>query len=300
MGTWYGLTVQIRQISGKNVLVTAITGSSVDKYFPRGDNFWDRSDFNKDPNAINLQSCLNAGTTGYDGLGLPAGLTPPPGYIQGQEADGAIYFSNGNVANPCDFSTPRRVGTWNGLVVQIRQFPNNISGLVTAFEGSSNDKYLPRGDNFWDNFTKDANVEQYRACLNAGESSWYGLSKPGSVTPPPGYLQGYEPDGAIFFSTNGARKAAPVPEVPAELPMLIRVRPNPAHYELTVTFDLLKAQSVPVRLLDMQGKVVQQQTYPGEAGRNERVLNVAPLPVGMYMLEVKMDGQRIIQKVLKE
>ncbi|GAB2561507.1 hypothetical protein GCM10027190_09010 [Spirosoma areae] len=74
VGTWNGLTVQIRSISGKNVLVTAITGSSTDKYYPRGDNFW--GNFNLDPNAAGLQSCLNAGNTAWYGLALPGGLTP--------------------------------------------------------------------------------------------------------------------------------------------------------------------------------------------------------------------------------
>ena len=49
VGTWNGLTVQIRSINGKNVLVTAVTGSPSDKYYPRGDNFW--GSFDLGPNA---------------------------------------------------------------------------------------------------------------------------------------------------------------------------------------------------------------------------------------------------------
>lgn len=300
MGTWYGLTVQIRRISNKNVLVTAVTGSSTDKYYPRGDNFWGSCSL--DPNAANLQGCLNAGSTGFGGLSFPGGLTPPSGYYQGAEQDGAVFFAqNGtNPQNPCDFSTPRQVGTWNGLNVQIRQFSNNKRVLVTAVPGASNDKYYPRGDNFWDNFTKNADAEQYRACLNAGNTGWYGLSFPSGVTPPSGYQQGQEQDGAIFFSTNGLRKAAPEGEVSAETLALVKVRPNPAQDEVMVTFYLKEVASVPVRLLDLQGKVMQQHTFMGVAGANERVLDVSALPMGIYALEAVVDQQRIIYKLVKE
>ncbi|AQG78234.1 M4 family metallopeptidase [Spirosoma montaniterrae] len=299
VGTWYGLTVQIRHINGKNVLVTAITGSNPDKYYPRGDNFW--GSFSLDPNAANLQGCLNAGSTGWGGLSLPGGLTPPPGYSQGTEADGAVYFvANGGPppANPCDFSQPRHVGTWNGLNVQIRQFPNNKRALVTAEPNSSNDKYYPRGDNFWDNFTKTSDAEQYRACLNAGNTGWWGMSFP-SISPPGGYQQGNAPDGAIFFSTNGLRKAASAGPTPENV-SLVTVRPNPAQTVITVGFVLAEAQRVSMQLLDLQGRTVKQQSHAGVAGMNEPVLNIASLPAGQYMLEVRLGTERIMQKVIKE
>jgi bacillolysin len=301
VGTWYGLTVQIRRISNKNVLVTAINdGSGVDKYYPRGDNFW--YSFTPDPNAVNLQSCLNAGNTDYSGLSFPGGIAPPPNYTQGRENDGAIFFTNGgSPPDPCALSL-RQVGTWNGLLVQIRQFPNNKRALVTAVAGSSNDKYYPRGDNFWDNFTKDPGADQYRVCLNAGDTDWWGLTFPG-ISTPSGYQQGRENDGAIFFSTNGQRVAAPA-EIPDNLSVedvaLVKVRPNPAQTEITVSIQLDAPESVPMRLLDMQGRAVQQHTVQGVTGLNERVLNVAALPTGTYMLDVRVGNQRIVQKVVKE
>lgn len=298
MGTWYGLTVQIRQISGHNVLVTAITGSATDKYYPRGDNFW--GSFSVDPNAAGLQSCLNAGSTGFGGLALPGGLNPPAGYHQGTEADGAVYYelNGGSTPNPCDFSTPRNVGTWNGLIVQIRQFPNNKRALVTAIANASNDKYYPRGDNFWDNFTKNADAEQYRACLNAGDTPWWGLGFPG-VSTPPGYQQGTESDGAVFFSTNGQRKAAPQATVQEGAP-LVTVHPNPVQDEVTIAFVLSKAATVPIRVLDLQGKVLKQQTVQGRTGNNEHTIRLSGLPVGVYGLEVTIEQQRSVTKLIKE
>ena len=297
VGTWNGLIVQIRQISGHNVLVTAIPNSPNDKYYPRGDNFW--GGFNLDPGAAGLQSCLNAGTTAWWGLTMPGGLTPPSGYYQGQESDGAVFFAqNGtNPVNPCDVS-PRHVGTWNGLNVEIRTFANGQHALVTAIPGSSNDKYYVRGNNFWDNFTKDGGADQYRPCLNVGDTDWWGMTKPGSVNPPSGYQQGTSPDGAIYFSTNGLRVGVFEPTV--EQVALSTIQPNPAQDEVTVTFLLKEAGDVPVRLVDLQGRVHQQHLYKGVAGKNERTLRVGSLATGIYALEVVFDRQRVVHKLIKE
>ena len=115
---------------------------------------------------------------------------------------------------------------------------------------------------------------------------------------PPGYQQGTSPDGAIYFSTNGLRVGAPEPT--AEEVALVNVYPNPAQAEVRVTFTLKEAVDVAVRLLDIQGRVYQQQTYKGMAGKNERVLNVSSLAAGMYALEVVLEQQRIIHKLVKE
>ena len=301
VGTWSNLTVQIRQISGKNVLVTAVVGSSSDKYYPRGDNFWNQ--VNIDPNAANLQGCLNAGSTDFGGLVIPGGLNPPSGYVQGQEQDGAIfYYLGGNPPPPniCDFSVPRTVGTWNGLTVQIRQYPNNKKVLVTAVNGASNDKHYPRGDNFWDNFTKNADAEQYRTCLNGGTTEWYGLAIPGGVSPNGGYQQGQEQDGSIFFSTNGLRKAAPEGEPTIESVALVTFRPNPVQETVTVRYALTKAATVPVRVLDIQGRVMQTHSLVGVAGQNEQTLDVSSLATGLYAVEVLLNQERIIHKMVKQ
>ena len=191
------------------------------------------------------------------------------------------------------------MGTWNGLNVQIRQFANNRQALVTAQVNSSNDKYFARGDEFWDNFTKDASAEQYRSCLNTGDAGWYGLAFPSGISPPSGYQQGSEQDGAVFFSTNGLRVAAPGAILEEEV-TLAHVRPNPAQDEVTVTFQFKAADSVKVRLLDLQGRMRQQQTYQGVAGPNKRVLRISSLVTGIYALEVSFEGQRVIHKLVKE
>ncbi|MVM34443.1 T9SS type A sorting domain-containing protein [Spirosoma sp. HMF4905] len=297
VGTWNGLIVQIRQISGRNVLVTAIPNSPTDKYYPRGDNFW--GNFTPDPGAVGLQSCLNAGNTDWYGFTFPTTISPPSGYYQGTEQDGAVFYSqNGtNPQNPCDVS-PRHVGTWNGLNVEIRTFPNGKHALVTAVPGSSNDKYYVRGDNFWDNFTKDAGVDQYHDCLNAGITDWFGLTFPGGIYPPAGYQQGTSPDGAIYFSTNGLRVAAT--EAIEESVALVKFHPNPVQEELTLMVQLKEAGDIVVRLIDLQGRVQHKQAFKGIAGTNEQTISISSIATGIYALEVTLGNQRIIQKVVKQ
>ena len=201
VGTWNGLEVQIRQYGDKRMLVTAIPNSATDKHYPRGDNFWDA--FTKDSGVDGLRACLNAGNTSYGGVAAPDNLPTPSGYTSGREADGAFFFerSSGGGGN-CDFAQPRRVGTWNGLDVQIRQYGDKRV-LVTAIPNSLTDKCYPRGDNFWDAFTKDSGVDGLRACLNGGNTSYGGVAAPNNLPTPSGYNSGQEADGAFFFERSG-------------------------------------------------------------------------------------------------
>ena len=101
----------------------------------------------------------------------------------------------------CDFTQPRRVGSWNGLEVQIRKYGDK-NVLVTAIPNSATDKHYPRGDNFWDSFSKDAGADALRACLNAGSTGWGGLAAPANLATPAGYRSGNESDGAFFFEQS--------------------------------------------------------------------------------------------------
>lgn len=103
VGTWNGLNVQTRQYTVSGVatwfIVTAINGSTADKHFPRGQNFADRGDISWTNGVIN-KTCLGGGSTGYDGLVFPSGITVPSGYVQGTEPDGAVYFQQTTCTPP--------------------------------------------------------------------------------------------------------------------------------------------------------------------------------------------------------
>ncbi len=164
--------------------------------------------------------------------------------------------------------------------------------------GSNNDKYYVRGDNFWPNFTPDSGAEQYRSCLNAGTTEYGGLTLPTGITPPPGYQQGTENDGAVYFSTNGLRATATEPALAESA--LVQVWPNPAQDVITVTFTLKEAGDVQLRLVDLRGRVQQVRTEKGIVGKNERTFGVESLSPGLYMLEVTLEGRRVNLKLVKE
>ncbi|AQG78478.1 hypothetical protein AWR27_03460 [Spirosoma montaniterrae] len=112
-----------------------------------------------------------------------------------------IDDTGGGNTNTCDVGQPRRVGSWNGMEVQIRQF-NDRRVLVLVQPGSSTDKHYPRGDNFWDSFSKDGGADQYRGCLNGGNTGWGGMEGPAGLATPAGYRASQEADGAKFFERS--------------------------------------------------------------------------------------------------
>ncbi|MBO0936585.1 T9SS type A sorting domain-containing protein [Fibrella sp. HMF5335] len=298
VGTWNGLNVEIRTFANdRHALVTTIPGASNDRYYVRGDNFWNY--VTRDGGVDQYRFCLNNGATAWEGLSLPGGIVPPAGYQQGTSPDGAVFFAQSDPAlqSICDVS-PRHVGTWNGLNVEIRTFANDRHALVTTIPGASNDRYYVRGDNFWTYFTKDGGVDQYRFCLNSGATAWRGLSLPSGIVPPVGYQQGTSPDGAIYFSINGLRAAAAEPALDESSP--VYVQPNPAQDVATVIFILRDAGDVQLRLLDLQGRVRQTRTDRGIAGKNERTLVIGSLSTGLYILEVTLEGRRVNRKLVKE
>ena len=128
-------------------------------------------------------------TNGNDNLIMTQAVTLP--YTLVDDTDGGS----------CDFAQPRHVGNWNGLDVQIRQYGSRVV-LVTVAINTATDKHYPRGDDFWNRFDKDpnvSNVEQYRACLNGGNTNYGGLAAPTGLPTPAGYIVDNELDGALFF-----------------------------------------------------------------------------------------------------
>ena len=214
VGTWNNNPVQIRQY-GSRIALVVLTDPSNDTHFPRGDNFWDG--FAKNANVEQYRACLNAGITDFGGLAFPTGVSTPSGYATNTTGDGARYFYiNGTTpvqpptTNPCDFSNgPQRIGTWNNLVVQIRQFPNGKVALVDL-QDAGQDLYYPRGNNHWDAVVLDSGVSSsLRSCLNVGDTDFGGLYFPASVTTPSGYSSGTTNDGARYFVRNGTTPVQP-------------------------------------------------------------------------------------------
>ena len=78
----------------------------------------------------------------------------------------------------------------------------------------------------------------------------------------------------------------------------LTVYPNPATDHLTVEFSLTQAEQVAARLLDLTGKVLQQNAIEGVAGANQMQLNLNGISRGLYLLEVNTPEGKSVRKVV--
>ena len=80
---------------------------------------------------------------------------------------------------------------------------------------------------------------------------------------------------------------------------IISIYPNPAKDLLNVEMELVQKQDINIRLVDMLGNELQSQSEycPGSL---QTVMDIEPLPAGIYILEIKIGNEFIHRKVVKE
>jgi Zn-dependent metalloprotease len=115
------------------------------------------------------------------------------------------------------------------------------------------------------------------------------MSKPGCYTLPYKFN--------VSVHCNGARLGAM--EFGSE-DKIISVYPSPAQAELTVQVNLKKAETIPLQIVDMQGKIHQKSQQKGVVGQNEWTLNIGQLIPGIYLLETRINQKREVRKFIKE
>ncbi|MCB0589308.1 MAG: T9SS type A sorting domain-containing protein, partial [Phaeodactylibacter sp.] len=76
----------------------------------------------------------------------------------------------------------------------------------------------------------------------------------------------------------------------------LRLFPNPARDQVTIGFRQAIGGEMTVRLLNLQGQVVQQQRFP-EAGRQLQ-LNTSGLPAGVYFVNVQTEEGAFTEKLI--
>jgi hypothetical protein len=79
----------------------------------------------------------------------------------------------------------------------------------------------------------------------------------------------------------------------------VRVFPNPASEQVFVELEQ-QDQALELRLLDMQGRMVQRRSLTAQPGGISRqVLNISSLPAGIYLLNLQGEGVSFQHKVIK-
>ena len=75
--------------------------------------------------------------------------------------------------------------------------------------------------------------------------------------------------------------------------------PNPASENLTITFRQANAGKVNARITDISGITIYNNVI-GNAVSGSAKLNLTQFSAGIYMVEVSCNGQKIVQKLVKE
>ncbi|MCB0699283.1 MAG: T9SS type A sorting domain-containing protein, partial [Chitinophagaceae bacterium] len=81
-----------------------------------------------------------------------------------------------------------------------------------------------------------------------------------------------------------------------EITTQIHIAPNPVSSTLNIIYTGVAEQST-IRIVDATGKTHMQQTMPAAVGKMS--IPVSDLPNGLYILELKSNGSRLIEKFIK-
>lgn len=75
----------------------------------------------------------------------------------------------------------------------------------------------------------------------------------------------------------------------------IKIYPNPVINDFTIEMDNNNLFTVQLILKDISGRIIQQYSFTG----NTTVINTQKLPKGIYFLEVLIENEKVIKKIIK-
>ena len=82
--------------------------------------------------------------------------------------------------------------------------------------------------------------------------------------------------------------------------MHLRVYPNPTSGDLYINIQKDNFKEASFTLTNTTGQIIYQSTSDHIAHSYTKILDLSRLPTGVYMLDVIVDGERIVKKVVKE
>ena len=78
----------------------------------------------------------------------------------------------------------------------------------------------------------------------------------------------------------------------------VTIYPNPFDNEITIKVNVVKDQIVSIQLYSLTGQIVLDKKQNVVSGEN--VLKIQPrVPSGAYLLQIEINGEKIIKKVIK-
>ena len=82
--------------------------------------------------------------------------------------------------------------------------------------------------------------------------------------------------------------------------MHLLVYPNPTSGDISINIQKDDLKDASFTLTNTNGQIIYQNTADHLAHSYTKILDLSKLPAGVYMLEVMVDGERIVKKILKE
>ena len=79
----------------------------------------------------------------------------------------------------------------------------------------------------------------------------------------------------------------------------IKLYPNPVTDRLQISYESLKVGRVQVEIMDVQGKILYQQTINCQNGTNHTIIPVSQLSEGLYICRVQSDDKIEMNKFFK-
>lgn len=119
-----------------------------------------------------------------------------------------------------------------------------------------------------------------------------------SIKQGPGNTPLSDPDISDNHNCNSivasAKQSVGIADIPSASTAL-RLYPNPAADKLNLEFDLVGGAQLTLR--DLVGKAVYSRSLEGTSPGNVHTIDVANLPKGLYLVELRHNGHVIVQKL---
>jgi len=134
----------------------------------------------------------------------------------------------------------------------------------------------------------------------------YALSSIRKLTFPTGNMQVNKTSGSTdsyalndISYLNFTDLTTNVSQISSEESNNIMLNPNPAINQLQISYEILKSGNVRVEIVNIQGKVLLQQTLISQSGTNHAIIPVSQLAKGIYICRLQSDNKIEIIKFIK-
>jgi hypothetical protein len=137
-------------------------------------------------------------------------------------------------------------------------------------------------------------LETFSGCYLIGVSTYAGIG--GDKTQPNWDTSGATYDYWVVEYCDSPALGIQQPEGA----MHLLVYPNPVSGDLYINIQKDNLTEASFTLTSTTGQTIYQGTSDHLAHSYTKIIDLSSLPSGVYMLEVTVDGERIVKKVLKE